>query len=79
MNTLYSNFDHKLNKESADWLINNPGKELEHTAWNFCSYVRYENNKFKATVMRHHNVVAEIEDDDLIKLISETNNKFGAD
>lgn len=78
MSVVYSNFDHALDKDAVQYLKENPGEEAKHVAWNFCSYIKYDEGKFKAEVWRYNSKVASLESEDIESLISETNDTFGA-
>ena len=79
MKDIYSNFDHEFEIGAIEYARANPGIEMAHTAYNFFNRITFEDDKFKAKVMRFGNLVAEFENEDIIELIEKVNDTFGYD
>lgn len=75
-----SNFDHLVDDGFAEILKKNEGKMWgNHTAWNFCGDVWYENGKFHEQVNVYHVLKGEYEAETLEELMEVVNNIYGWD
>lgn len=75
--TVYSNFDHKLDKSIEATLQDNPTVYASHTGWDFCGHVWYSNGKWYEEVWRYRSVVETIIGLSIMEVIKETNEKYG--
>ena len=55
----------------------NPTKFFSHSAWNFCGYIWFENNKFYEEVWRYRSHIHTLESENLEDLIDEVNMEYG--
>jgi hypothetical protein len=73
---IYSNLDHKLDKNVAKFLKNHSDYYSQHSAWNFCGYVWFLDKKWYEEVWRYHSLEETLSDTNLVELIKEVNNKY---
>lgn len=75
--SIYSNFDHVLNKSVEESLKNDSSLFSRHPAWNFNARVYFENGKWFSEVWRYHKIVATLEGDSAKEVIDQANLKWG--
>lgn len=55
--SVYSNIDHKLDKEVKQLLLDNPGKlYAQHDAWDFCGYIWFKDGTWYEEIWRYHSL-----------------------
>jgi len=75
-----SNFDHSIDEGLEEALKAKLAKVYaQHSAWNFCGYVWFENNTFHEQIWRYNSPVAEMEADSLEALMEAVNSEYGDD
>ena len=75
-----SNFDHTIDEGLEEVLRANPARKYaQHSAWDFCGYVWFENGKFFEQVWRYKAPIDELEANDLKELMLETNLLYGSE
>jgi len=73
-----SNFDHDIDEDVAKQLQEKPGRLYgQHSAWDFCGRVWFENDKFHEQVWVYGSPVKEISSKTLEELMEEVNDEFG--
>ena len=79
--TVYSNFDHRLDVDVARHLENHPGEvSAQHAAWNFCGYVwREPDGRWVDQVWQYHAPVEDITGDAIESVIEQAIERFGAE
>lgn len=78
----YSNFDHTFEygfKETEKMIKENSDKFFGHSAWNFCGYIWFENDKFYEEVWCYQIHNETFENENLRDLIENVNMKYGYD
>lgn len=77
--TLMSNFDHTIDRDVAKELKAKPAKLCgQHSAWDFCGYVWFENGKWYEEVWVCKAPKAIFTADTLEDLMSEVNSEYGS-
>jgi hypothetical protein len=75
-----SNFDHSIDSGLDAALRASPGVALaEHSAWNFCGYVWFEDGQFHEQVWRYKQPVAEYSAETLTELMEVVNDEHGSE
>ena len=74
-----TNFDHSIDPDMDQWLRDHPGEECQHSAWNFCGSVSYneETQLFEERVMVHGVQQATKTCDTLKGLMQQVNDIYG--
>lgn len=73
-----SNFDGLIEDGLAEALKLKPAiTYAQHSAWNFCGYVWFENGRFVEQVWRYNSPVDELTADTLEDLMEEVNGEYG--
>ncbi len=71
-----SNFDHVIDEGLEEQL--RAGEHCaQHSAWDFCGYVWFEDGQFYEEVWRFHQHVATLSADDLRELMEAVNDEYG--
>lgn len=74
-----TNFDGSIDEGLTEALRAEPAMVCaQHSAWNFCGYVWFENGKYREQVWRYHSPIDEIEADTLKELMEEVNAEYGS-
>ena len=79
LGSVYSNFDHELDKEIMAQLMANPKCFARHAAWNFNSLVWFDGKLWHEEVWRYNCPMREYTGEDLKELIDEINDEYGHD
>jgi hypothetical protein len=75
--TIYSNFDHELDKDAEAKL--RAGAEGHHTAWDHFGVVWFDGEQFVEAVWRYGAEVARVRGPDLLAVIAQVNDEWGCD
>ena len=73
---VYSNFDHSFECDE-EYVKSHSNLFFQHSAWNFCGYIWYEDEKFHEEVWVHNIHRETIEDENLEDLIEHVNDEYG--
>lgn len=79
--SVYSNFDHRLEADVAAELERRPGEVCaQHAAWNFCGYIwRMPDGRWIDQVWHHGSPVRDIIGDTLREVIEDASDSYGHD
>ncbi len=73
-----SNFDGEIDEGLAEALTAKPALVMaQHSAWNFCGFVWFEDGKFIEQVWRYGSPVTELNADTLEELMEEVCSEYG--
>jgi hypothetical protein len=73
-----SNMDHSID-DGCEAGLRSGGTYCQHSAWNFCGYVWFEDDRFHEQVWVHHSLRAEFSADTLADLMRDVNAEYGSD
>jgi len=77
-NSVYSNFDHELDKDVVDELKAAPGEVYaQHAAWQFCGYVWFDGKDWHEDVWVHGSLAETRSEEKLEDLIDSVNRSYG--
>ena len=80
MTDLMTNYDHTVNGEVAQYLMENPGVTAQHSAEYFCGYVHYgDDDLWHEAVWVRHAAVKTVSALDLEALMGLVNGEFGSE
>lgn len=71
-----SNFDQEIDEGLAE-ALKQGGVRAQHSAWDFCGRVYYEDGKFHEEVWTHGSISETLSADTLTELMTAVNNEYG--
>jgi len=77
--TIYSNFDHCLNKEVEKRMMEEPNESYTHCAWDFNAQVTFNGKVWKSEVWVYGSAVETFEGETVMDVINEANERYGDD
>lgn len=77
VDSIYSNYDHILDVDILNLLKSRPKLLARHAAYNFYGYIWFDKGVFHEQIHRHHTILAEYSNENIVDLISLVNTEFG--
>lgn len=75
---IMSNFDREIDYKVAEQIKSKPFFS-QYSAWNFCGYVWWQNEKWHCEIWTHHAIRETISADTLPEIMNEACSKYGDD